>query len=306
MATIETVLGSVDSKDLGFTYIHEHILTLPPLWRIQSAPDFVLDSQEKIVEELRAFKNAGGNTLVDATAIDYGRDALRVAEVAKQVNVHLLMITGFNRGDYHPEMLTGKSISTIEEIFLRDIEDGIDGTSVKASIVKLGTGYNMIRPEEEKVARAVGRVQKKKGIPVMTHTTMGTMALEQLDLLEAEGADLSKVVISHIDQNLDFKLHQKIVQRGAYLLYDGLSKIKYGPDSARIEMLSKLIDAGYEKNIMISGDMGRRSYLKAYGGGPGFEFLLKKLVPRLREEGWDQSLIDRIFITNPVDYLTYP
>ncbi len=70
-------------------------------------------------------------------------------------------------------------------------------------------------------------------------------------------------------------------------------------------MLRALIDGGYEKQIMISGDMGRRSYLKAYGGGPGFEFLLKKFVPRLKEEGWDPALIDRVFITNPANYLTY-
>jgi predicted metal-dependent phosphotriesterase family hydrolase len=305
MGTIDTVLGAIKTEDLGFTYIHEHILTLPPLWRIREDPDYVLDSRERIVTELQAFRNAGGKTLVDATAIDYGRDVTGVMAVAKQVDVNLLMITGFNRGDYHPEMVADKSIAQLEELFLKDIDEGINGTAVKAGIVKLGTSYNLIRPEEEKITRTVGRVQKKKGIPVMTHTTMGTMALEQLELLEAEGADLTKVAISHVDQNLDFKLHREIVRRGAYALYDGPSKIKYGPDSARIEMLTKLIDAGYEKNIMISGDMGRRSYLKAYGGGPGFEFLLKKFVPRLNEEGWDPPLIDRIFITNPANYLTY-
>ena len=76
-------------------------------------------------------------------------------------------------------------------------------------------------------------------------------------------------------------------------------------DASRIELLNRLVDAGYEQKIMISGDMGRRSYLKAYGGGPGFDFLLTKFVPRLLAEGWDQKLVDRVFVRNPAEYLTY-
>jgi phosphotriesterase-related protein len=302
---VDTVLGAVDSNRLGFTYIHEHILTQPPPWRIQLDPDYLLDSKAKIIAELGSFKRAGGSTIVDATAIDYGRDARGVLDVAEKVDLHILMITGFNRGDYRKEMLEDRSISEIEELLLHDIEEGIDGTPVKAALVKIGTSYNLVRPEEEKVARAAARVQRRTSIPIMTHTTRGTMGLEQLDVLESEGADPNKVALSHMDQNLDFWLHEQIVRRGAYVIYDGPSKIKYAPDSQRIEMLNRLVEAGYERNIMISGDMGRQSYLRAYGGGPGFEFLLEKFVPRLLEEGWSRELVDRVFIENPATYLTY-
>jgi phosphotriesterase-related protein len=305
MGKVDTVLGEIDSSKLGLTYIHEHILTLPPIWRIQLDPDYVLDSNEKILEELRLFHMAGGRTILDATAIDYGRNVRGVLEIAEKADVHILMVTGFNRGDYKKEILEGKSVVEIEEMMLGDIEEGIDGTSVKASVVKIGTSYNFIRPEEEKVTRAAAHLQKRLGVPVMTHTTMGTMAIEQLDILEEEGANLSKVAISHMDQNLDLRLHEQIVKRGASLIYDGPSKIKYAPDSKRIELLSQLITKGYRKNVMISGDMGRRSYLKAYGGGPGFEFLIKKFIPRLMEEGWDKGLIEQIFIANPANYLAY-
>jgi predicted metal-dependent phosphotriesterase family hydrolase len=298
MGKVDTVLGEIDAEDLGMTYIHEHILTMPPLWRIQSDPDYVLDSKEKIVTELASFKKAGGCTILDATAIDYGRNVHGVLEVARQIDVHILMITGFNRGYYQREMIEGKSVSEIEENLLGDVTEGIERTPIKACVVKIGTSYNLIRPAEESVARAAAGVQKRIRVPIMTHTTMGTMALEQLDILEQGGADLTRVAISHMDQNLDFRLHEKIAKRG-------VSKIKYAPDSERIVLLNRLVDAGYEKNIMISGDMGRRSYLKAYGGGPGFEFLLKKFMPRLREEGWNQSLIEQVFVKNPARYLTY-
>lgn len=129
------------------------------------------------------------------------------------------------------------------------------------------------------------------------------MALEQLSLLEDEGADLAKVAISHMDQNLDFDLLEEICSRGAYVVFDGPSKTKYAPDSARIDMLRRLVEAGYEDRLLVSGDMGRRSYLRAYGGGPGFDYILGTFVPRLRRAGFDEGLIETIFVHSPARWL---
>ena len=54
---------------------------------------------------------------------------------------------------------------------------------------------------------------------------------------------------------------------------------------------------------MISGDMGRASYLAGYGGGPGFAFIAQKFIPRMRDEGIGQDIIDTIFTSNPLRWL---
>jgi predicted metal-dependent phosphotriesterase family hydrolase len=302
---IRTLLGAVPAEALGWTYVHEHVLTGPPAWRAEEDPDFVLDSPDGSLEEIERFRRAGGSTIVDATARDYGRDARALLAIARRTSVHIVAVTGWNRGDYGEEAL-GAGEDELLEIMLGDLRHGMDGTEARAGVAKLGTSDGTILPVELRIARAVGRVQAETGCPVITHTTRGTMAREQLDLLAEGGADMSKVALSHMDQSLDFVLLDELCARGASVIFDGCSKTKYAPDSARIAMLSRLVDAGHAERLLVSGDMGRRSYLRSYGGGPGFEYILGEFVPRLRVEGFPEELIETIFVTNPARWLDWP
>ena len=299
---IETLRGPVPPDALGLTYVHEHLLTRPPDWRIEEDPDYLLDDPERGLAELERFYHVGGRTLVDATARDYGRNACALLAIAARTSINIVAVTGWNRGDYGYEAL-GADDDTLAAMMLGDLLEGMDGTSARAGIAKLGTSDGVILPVEERIARAVGRVQAQTGCPVLTHTTRGTMALEQLALLESEGADLGKVALSHMDQNLDFDLLAEICLRGAYVLFDGPSKTKYAPDSARIDMLRRLVEAGHADRLLVSGDMGRRSYLRSYGGEPGFEYILGTFVPLMRSEGFDEALIEAIFVQSPARWL---
>ena len=234
------------------------------------------------------FAEAGGRTLVDATARDYGRDASALLSIAARTDVNIVCVTGWNRGDYGDEALRA-SDEELVAIMLGDLQDGMDGTAARAGIAKLGTSEGKILPVEERIARAVGRVQVETGCPVLTHTTRGTMAHEQLDLLAAEGADLARVALSHMDQNLDFGLLRALCERGAYVLFDGPSKRKYATDEERVAMLCRLVEAGHAERLLVSGDMGRRSYLESYGGGPGFGYILGTFVPHLKRAGLDDG-----------------
>ena len=302
---IQTLLGAIPPEELGWTYVHEHVLTAPPAWRVEEDPDFVLDSAERSLDEIERFRRAGGSALVDATARDYGRDARLVLPIAHRTSVHIVAVTGWNRGDYGEEVVEAGEDELVA-MMLGDLRQGMDGTEARAGVAKLGTSDGTILPDEVRIARAVGRAQAETGCPVITHTTRGTMAVEQLDLLAEGGADLSKVALSHMDQNLDFGVLDELCARGASVIFDGCSKVKYAPDSARIAMLARLVGAGHAERVLVSGDMGRRSYLRSYGGGPGFEYILGEFIPRLRVEGFPEALIETIFVTNPARWLDWP
>ena len=253
-AKIATLTGEIAPDQLGKIYIHEHVLTDPPPSRMRLDPDYKLDSIEKIVAELNLFYAAGGRSLMDCTALDYGRDAKRMLEVARQVKVNILALTGFNRGDYVDWVRNGDE-GLFEELIMKDIEEGMDGTACKPAVIKIGTGYNNILPSELKTIKAAGRAHQQSGLPVLTHTTLGTMGFDQVRLLEQAGVNPNRVALSHLDQNLDFYYLNQIASTGAYIEFDGPSKVKYAPDSARVEMLARLCDAGHEERILISGDM---------------------------------------------------
>src|SRR5690554_6463907 len=205
----------ISADKLGVIYIHQHVLTNTPESRMKIDPDYKLDDSDKIVEELLLFHSLGGNTLLDCTALDYGRDARAMIEIAKRTPVNILALTGFNRGDYEEWVGTGE-VSQFAEIMMRDIEEGMDGTTAKAALIKIGTCYNNILPAEYRMIEAAGIAHQKTGTPVITHTTLGTMGVEQVKALEKAGVDPSYIALSHLDQNLDFYYLNQIAETGAY------------------------------------------------------------------------------------------
>ncbi|WP_077302471.1 phosphotriesterase family protein [Virgibacillus pantothenticus] len=301
MMKVRTVLGDIEPTLLGTTYSHEHLWTNPPA--TQKDRDLELTDYEASVSELWRFKRAGGDALVDATTLDYGRDASKLVQMSLETGVHVIATSGFNKHIYFPKWVEALSIEEIAEKLIRDVTIGMDGTKAKAGFLKAGSWNQMIHPLEEKVTRSVARAQLETGAPIWLHTEAGTMGMEMLDILEDEGVDLTKVVVGHSDRNADPYFHLQLVRRGAYVQFDGSSKIKYYPDSIRVSLIKNLLENGFINHLLISGDMGRKTYLHAYGGGPGFEYILKKLIPRLLDEGLTQKEIDTIFIDNPSRWL---
>lgn len=301
MARIRTVLGDIETAGLGLVYTHEHLITYPPA--IQKDRDLELSSYECSLRELMIFKESGGTLLVEATTLDYGRDPGAMARMSAEAGVPVVAVTGFNKAAYFPKWVETTPVNAIADKMIRDVVEGMDGGRHKAGHLKSGGSYNFIHALEDKTTRAVARAHRETGAPIWLHTEAGTMGMEMLDILEDEGVDLEAVVVGHSDRNPDPFYHAQMASRGATVHFDGVSKVKYHPDSTRIACIKALVSAGHLDRLMISGDMGRASYLAGYGGGPGFAFIAKKFIPRMLAEGLDQSVIDAIFKKNPVRWL---
>jgi phosphotriesterase-related protein len=80
MPTVNTVSGPVDTADLGFTLMHEHIMVQSPGVK-ENFPVFDREAQiDKAVAKLREVMARGVRTLVDLTPADW-RDISFVKEV---------------------------------------------------------------------------------------------------------------------------------------------------------------------------------------------------------------------------------
>lgn len=305
MGAINAVMGEVKGEDLGVVDYHEHLCFNAPPWLLREDRDFKLDDVERSAAELRDWTTAGGRTIIEMSAIDFGRDIRAVRRIAHKVpEAQIIAITGFNKPYFCDAAIFAIPDKDLIKRCVRDIERGIDGTDVKAGLVKGGTGYNTMNDQDHKLMRIAAKVHLETGVPLITHTEAGTMGWEQIELLADEGVDPRRVCLSHMDRNPDFWEHKRIAATGAFLGYDCPGKTKYGPDELRIGVLQRLIDAGLGGQILLGNDLGRPSYWRHYGGGPGLDFVLKKHVPRLREEGISAAAIDAILINNPRRYLT--
>ena len=299
MKFARTVCGDIQAEEMGFTYPHEHLYAVPPT--CQKDRDLEVSDYEGSVAELKLFKSVGGQTLVEASTLDYGRNLSLLKKMSEETGVHVIATTGFNKHIYYPNWVEEKSTEEISDILADDILEGRDG--IRAGFIKIGTYYNMIHPLEEKTAVAAAQAQKRCGAPIWGHTEAGTMGMELLDILARENVDFSTVALGHLDRNPDEYYLLKLADRGIYIQFDGPGKVKYYPDSIRVALIKSLISYGYADQLLISGDMGRASYLEGYGGGPGFRYIKTKFIPRLLDEGVDEDVIHKIFVENPKRWL---
>ncbi len=328
MSFVRTFAGDVSPDKLGFTYSHEHIVCRPPYWVEQGADDLLLDDKEKSQLDVLDFKRHGGRTIVDATAVDYGRDVAAVQQISEGTGITIIGTAGFNKsflwdapmrdnvkkivGDYetYHQWIEDKTANQLADFVIQEVEQGLEGTKWRGGQVKFGTGYNRITPLEEKTLRAVARAHHETKAPIHTHTEAGTMVLEQIELLKEEGINLEHVSFGHMDRNPDPFYHEQVAKTGAFLSFDGISKIKYAPESTRIHCILELVRKGYEDQILVSGDTARKSYYKHYDYGLGLENIIAKWVPRFKAEadslGFDgEKLITKFFVENPARCFTF-
>ncbi len=295
-----TAKGPIPASSLGLTNSHIHLVAMPPAWLYKTPtfsndPDYALTDVDKAVQELKYFLKAGGKTAVDATCRDYGRNPKAIKYIVEKVpEVNLILVTGFNRGIYLDDWYYQTSIDKLAEYFSSEVEEDIEGTGLKAGLIKIGADYMRILPIEEKCIKAAAIAHLNTGAPVLAHTTLGTMAIEILSLLEREGVDPASVIFYHVDRNMDPWYWEEVLQRGAYITLDQIGKIKYGPESKRIEFLIEMVKRGYEDQLLVGTDFARRSDFKSYGGGPGLGYLFDKFIPLAKKVFKAYEIEDRI------------
>jgi phosphotriesterase-related protein len=278
-------------------------------------PDFKLDSVEKAVEELGRWKAAGGGAVVDTMPFGCGRNVDKLVAASQGAGVPIVVPTGFQKASYYlPDHWQHRyDEQTIAELLLAECLEGVDRNGydgplvrrspVKAGLIKVAGDYQHVAPTTRKLIRAAGRAHRACGAPLLVHTEIGTAAEELLDLLEAAGVPPERVMLCHLDRNPDPRLHTRLAARGAFLEYDTPGRIKYQPETAVIDLLRRLFDAGYGRQLLLGGDTARRSYWKAYGGGPGFDYLLASFSGRLAQEGFGDAELDLIWRANPARWL---
>jgi phosphotriesterase-related protein len=306
----QTVLGPVDPAELGWVLPHEH--TAIALWHIPNRWDYweLRRDEPVITEELRAFREAGGGTIVDLTLAGVGRDPAWLAGLSRSTGLHVVMGSGWYRGAHYPAeaLIDRRSVNALADEIVRDATDGVGETGVRAGIIgEIGTDKPWLSAQEERVHRAAARAARRTGLAITTHAVQSAVGLDQLDVFEAEGADLSRVVIGHADSYPKLDHHLAIVGRGATVEFDFLgmafTPLERHGEGRLIELLCELLVRGHAERILLSQDVCHDSQLRRYGGN-GYTYLAETFLPRLRAAGVSDDEIRTITVDNPCRLLT--
>jgi phosphotriesterase-related protein len=303
---VQTVLGPVAPGDLGFTLPHEH--TKCSLWWIENRWDYweLIGDEPRMNEELAAYQALGGGTLVDVTPIGIGRDLARLARLSQATGLHIVAGAGWYRQAYYPAeaRIDRRSIDDLADEIVQEFVDG----PVRPGIIgEIGTDKPWVTAQEERVFRAAARAALRTGASVTTHAVQSDVGLAQLAILEDEGLDPARIVIGHCDSHPRIEHWREIVRRGAHVEADFLgmsfTPLERAGEPKVVELISTLLNEGFEKQILLSQDVCHDSQLASYGGN-GYTYLQKSFLPRLIAAGVNAATIKTITVENPARLLT--
>lgn len=333
-----SVTGEISAKDIGITYIHEHILcdfsknheplpgaegetlagqpvSIENLGVITQNPlaikdNLVLSDKDAALSELAFFKKAGGRTIVDLTTVELGRDPVALRNIARLLDMNIVTCTGHYIQSFKDASVKRLSIEEIADHMLKEITSGIDNTGIRAGIMgELGTSEK-IYPDEEKVLLAAAMVNKKTGVPIMVHTDpQKRIAKEAVRILLKKEVNPQKISICHMDSNFfEDSYYREVLSTGVSIEFDTFGEHfclhpNYGPsDLDRIKALRKLIDAGFVNQIMLGNDVCLKCRLRKYGGW-GYDHLLTNVLPAMKRQGITDEQIETMLVVNPRRYL---
>lgn len=339
---LKTVCGQLDRNQLGTVTTHEHVLLdltafyqkLPvkgiddpatqkvEMWNLgilsrdcyALKDNLLLDNEAVATQELNYFKEAGGDTVVDASLPGIGRDPQALARIAKATGLNIIMGTGFYVGQTHPEYLDRMTDEEIAQLMVDELETGIDGICA-GYIGEIGIS-EIFDDKERRVLRAAAIASLKTGAAINVHINPWTTnGIEAADILLDAGVAPEKICISHIDVENREEYIYALLKKGVYVEFDNFGKEYYirrevrnsgyglfVHDTDRVTLLKKMIDDGYLRQILLSCDLCLKNLMHCYGGW-GYDHVLSNIVPMMEDEGITDEQIAIMLKENPADWL---
>jgi phosphotriesterase-related protein len=301
MGKIQTVTGDIDSKDMGLSLVHEHVMV-----------DFIgadktgkgrYDADEVyrvMLPYLNEIACLGVKTFVDCTPMYLGRDPEILARLSTAAGMYILTNTGLYKEPYLPGYAFDKPIEHLVDLWVSEIVGGIEGTGIKAGFIKIAVNPGPLIPIQRKIVRAAARTHLATGATIASHTAHGVAALEELDVVEEEGAPPDSFIVVHTGSEPDQSYHFKIAGRGAWVEYDHLNHSSHGGADKNVRLIQDMLDRGYEDRLLISQDSGWYNVGQDKGGKiNGYEYLMKDFLPLLRERGISEKTIHKLMVENP-------
>jgi phosphotriesterase-related protein len=305
MATVQGVLGPIDTAELGFTLMHEHVLVANWAMR-QSFADWVdVPAQvEAASHEARLARERGVRTIVDLTPINLGRDVRAMREVAERSGLQIVAATGFY---WHEEpWMQGWEVERLVDFLIRDITHGIQGTGSRAGIIKAATDHPGVTPYNRKTLQVAARLHRATGVPISTHTSAAhRTGLAQQDLFEEEGVDLSRVVIGHCGDTEDLAYLEAILARGSTIGMDRFGLDMILPGEKRVATIAELCRRGWGDRMVLSHDACchidwfPQEMVRAMAPRWNFRHIPENVVPALRKAGVSEEDLRALTVDNP-------
>jgi phosphotriesterase-related protein len=315
LSTVNTVRGPIDPADLGVTLMHEHIFVLSTEI-MQNYPEAWGDEEKRVAEavtRLNELSSHGIKSVVDLTVVGLGRYIPRIQQVARQTPVNIIVATGIYTYNDIPFYFHFRGPGTpfegpepMIDMFVKDIQQGIADTGVKAGILKCATDSPGMTKGVERVLRAVAQAHRQTGVPISTHThARSKRGLEQQRVFREEGVDLSRVVIGHSGDTTDLDYLQELIANGSYLGMDRFGIDTILPFEERVNTVAQLCERGHANKLVLSHDAAcfndwlPERDLPAILPNWHYLHIHNDVIPALKKRGVTHEQLQTMLVENP-------
>lgn len=338
MIFVNTVTGPTPVESLGVTLLHEHLflhnqvayrphpdpeydylkekpvsvedLALLREYPYASLDNLTIDDSDTLTRELEQYSRYGGNSLVEVTGWNCGRDPKKLRDLSIRTGVKIIMGCGLYRESSFPNWAHAEGDEQIAERMIQEIQQGVvvtEGIVVKPGIIgEIGIERGFT-PANQKALRAAARAQLQTHLPLTVHLPgWERYGHEVIDICEAYGVDPGALVLDHMDAStIDPQYQLSLAKRGVYLEFDGIGMglflyhEKQSPcDNEIAQAVVRILDAGFGKQVLLSQDVFLKIQWQRYGGN-GYAHILRSFVPRLKQLGLDDATCRTLLVENP-------
>ncbi|WLR51665.1 hypothetical protein LC040_01815 [Bacillus tianshenii] len=307
---VQTVKGRKQVEEIGFSQCHEHLfLAYGKPAELNEALHF--NDYDKTYQEVNELKNNGGTLIVDAQPIGTGRVERKLVRLSTELDIDIVASTGFHRLDFYRDdhWIFAYDEAQLADVFIHEAQSGMYvGTEMnfpeqsiyeKAGMIKTAVSPKGIEERNEKMFLAAAETHRETGLPIMVHNEKGADPFQVIHFFEKENISPEHLLLCHLDRtHHDYRLHEEILQTGAFLEYDTIGRFKYHNDEVEAELIEHMIEAGFTEQLLMSLDTTRQR-LSHYGGEIGLSYLIQTFLPLLRKRGCTESIIQQITVKNP-------
>ncbi len=326
MAQVQTVTGPIEADQLGTTLIHEHLRTRdeavhdqwPDAGTAKDDEPYAVPpggDYEIAVREAKAAMDLGIKTICDPTAMFLGRDVDFMRRVSKETGLQVVACTGIYTYDHLPQFLLNRDPDQIAELFVGDIEKGIQGTEIKAAFIKCAADEPGVNENIEKIHRAAARASLQTGAPIMAHSRPASnTGPRQVEIFEEEGVDPSKVQMAHCGDTDDLDYIEGLLEKGVWVGLDRYGLELYLPFEKRQATAKALLERGYADRTFLSADscatldwFPPTTIEQLVDAGMAIDWTIRivpeRVLPELRESGMSEEQERTMMVDNAVAWL---
>lgn len=331
---IHSVTGAISVEALGITQTHEHLgVDLTCYWdpdadpsiagepvdevnleRVRANPfacrDNLRFSADMSFRDLEMFANLGGGCVIDLTGSDeIGRDVASLQALSSKTGVTIIASTGHYLEPTVPTSVRQLAVDELAARLEHELIEGVGNSGVRAGVIgEIGIASSPMSDWERKVLHATLIATSSTGRPVFVHPGHGIESVQEIaELVTSSGGAAHLYVLCHTDVRLieNPAIAVELAAMGFYLgldtfgrdLYYSSVDVQLPDDSARLDMIDALADAGQLDRVLVSSDICFKHETSEWGGH-GMGHILSDIVPHLKRRGYERDQIRMLLADN--------